>query len=69
MDLKPGEYVTNCLNCIYTCHYPCYIRDDHKLNCDAMTNGKCIVCPKRCIHSDHKNARFRIIVELIKEKR
>ena len=34
-----------------------------------MRNGKCTVCPKRCIHSDHKNARFRIIVELIKEKR
>lgn len=68
VDLKPGEYVTNCLNCNYTCHYPCYIRDDQKSNCDAMKNGKCTVCPKRCIHSDHKNAKFRIVVELIKEK-
>ena len=38
IDLKPGEYVTNCLICNYTCH-PCYIKDDNKIGCAAMSNA------------------------------
>lgn len=30
IKLKTGEYVTNCLVCNYTCHYPCYIPDDNE---------------------------------------
>ena len=68
IDLKPGEYVTNCLTYNYTCHYPCYITDDNKMHCGAMRNGKCTICPNKCHHTQHKNARFRIDIKMVKEK-
>ena len=68
IDLKPGEYVTNCLTCNYTCHYPCYIKDDFKKECSSMINGQCTVCPKKCSFTDHKNARFRLEIKMVKEK-
>jgi len=71
IKLKTGEYVTNCLVCNFTCHYPCYIADDNqKSGCAAIdsSTGKCEVCPKKCHHSHHKNAGYRIEIKMVKEK-
>ena len=71
IKLKTGEHVTNCLVCNYTCHYPCYIADDNKKSgCAAIdsSSGKCTVCPKKCHHSHHKNAAYRIEIKMVKEK-
>jgi hypothetical protein len=65
--IDPGTYVTNCLNCNFTCHYPCMIPDDkNKKGCFAMEpNGYCRVCKNKCIWSDHVNNPYRI--EWVKE--
>lgn len=71
VKLKTGEFVTNCLVCNYTCHYPCYIAEDSRKNdCAAISysSGKCTVCPKKCHYSSHKNAPYRIEIKMVKEK-
>ena len=67
VDLAPGEYVTNCLTCNRTCHYPCEInRDEGKHGCAAMkpqdnpTKAICMVCPGKCSWQMHKNGQKRI---------
>jgi hypothetical protein len=60
VDLRPGEYVTNCQPCNMTCHYPCYIpNNDGKHGCSAMRDGKCTVCPKKCPWDVHFNMSWR----------
>ncbi|PAA60539.1 hypothetical protein BOX15_Mlig029040g1 [Macrostomum lignano] len=60
--IPAGQYITNCLSCNRTCHYPCFIPDDNdKADCAAMTNGKCDECPGRCVWSVHKNMQYRFI--------
>ena len=65
LNLKPGTYVTNCVNCSFTCHYPCYILDDkEKFSCYAMENQydkdtKCRVCTGHCHWSYHFNNGYR----------
>ena len=35
--LDAGTYVTNCIVCNFTCHYPCDLaNDDEKAGCGAM---------------------------------
>lgn len=64
VDLKIGTYVTNCLVCNFTCHYPCRIsKDDEKYKCTAMNDGwknnaKCNVCPKKCRWDQHFNNQY-----------
>ncbi|PAA57279.1 hypothetical protein BOX15_Mlig019872g1, partial [Macrostomum lignano] len=59
-DIPAGQYITNCLSCNRTCHYICFIRDDNnKANCSAMSNGRCLECPGRCVWSVHKNMQYR----------
>ena len=64
--LPTGEFVTNCLTCNFTCHYPCGIKEDrYKSNCAAMDKrgyyyAKCTVCPGRCKWEIHKNTPFRV---------
>ena len=51
-----GHYVTNCLKCNRTCHDDCVFADDaDKIQCSAMTDGQCDICPEACIWSLHKN--------------
>ena len=39
-ELEGHQYVTNSLNCSFTCHFPCRIPDDGvKYWCAAMDNG------------------------------
>ncbi|XP_033725305.1 uncharacterized protein LOC117315267 [Pecten maximus] len=67
VNLRPGEYVTNCTFCHSTCHYPCGIPDDNdKAFCAAMCNGKCRVCPQKCGWQLHRNNDFRIEVTEVK---
>ena len=33
-----------------------------------MSNGNYTICPKKCLHTEHKNARFRIDIKMVKEK-
>ena len=65
IKLDPGEFVTNCLYCTNTCHYPCYIPDNgQKWGCAAMigdsSNAKCYVCKNNCSWEVHKNTGERI---------
>ena len=59
------EYVTNCLTCNRTCHYPCGIpNDSDKYSCAAMDGGgessaKCTVCPNKCSWDRHVNNPYR----------
>ncbi|KAK3591693.1 hypothetical protein CHS0354_040624 [Potamilus streckersoni] len=61
ITLAVGEYVTNCLTCNRTCHYPCSIpKDNEKKECAAMDrSGYCTNCPKHCIWSQHVNNQYR----------
>lgn len=60
IDLRPGQYVTNCLTCNRTCHFPCAIPNDQdKMRCAAMRNGSCTVCPNKCVWSMHNNNSYR----------
>lgn len=69
IDLKPGEYVTNCSHCNKTCHYPCYIQnDENKCSCAAMNRkGNCNVCG--CHWKMHFNMPFRWEAYEVEEER
>ncbi|XP_076062098.1 uncharacterized protein LOC143037560 [Oratosquilla oratoria] len=70
IDLSKREHVTNCIKCNMTCHYPCYIPEDsNKMNCAAMRDGSCTVCPSNCHWDVHKNMGFRFETTYVKEKR
>ena len=61
-----NEFVTNCLKCNFTCHYPCGIaHDEDKHGCAAMRgsgeSARCGVCPGTCHWRDHYNKNYRII--------
>ena len=61
-----NKFVTNCLKCNFTCHYPCGIaHDERKHGCAAMRgsgeSAKCGVCPGKCSWRDHYNKNYRII--------
>ena len=63
-----GHYVTNCLECNFTCHYPCpYPSDEDKYRCSAMVNrgdpysARCTVCPGRCSWKKHVNNPYRFV--------
>ncbi|CAG0887656.1 unnamed protein product [Darwinula stevensoni] len=74
VDLEIGVYVTNCLRCNFSCHFPCTIpQDDMKDNCDAMgVNTEtglvthCLVCPGNCPPNQHVNNQYRF--ELFEEE-
>ncbi|OQV11798.1 hypothetical protein BV898_13923 [Hypsibius exemplaris] len=60
IKLNPGEYVTNCILCNYTCHFPCGIPNNaDKSGCAAITNQQCVICPKKCHWSKHVNVPVR----------
>ena len=68
--LEPGRYVTNCLVCNMTCHYPCIFANDwDKIRCAAMElTGFCKVCPGNCYWYKHRNNHFRFEVHYVKKK-
>ncbi|KAI7796630.1 hypothetical protein IRJ41_002895 [Triplophysa rosa] len=57
---KPGSYLTNCQVCYYTCHDTCsYADDKDKIKCCAMEDGKCQVCPGKCVWNVHFNQAYK----------
>lgn len=61
IKLKPGVYITNCLDCKITCHKDCKITyDADKLSCAVMDRdtGKCTVCPGHCDWKRHRNSDY-----------
>ena len=72
LELPSNVFVTNCLQCHFTCHYPCPIpKDQEKYQCKAMDGGgpksaHCTVCPGNCPWSQHVNAshRFEVYYEV-----
>jgi len=70
VELKAGTYVTNCLTCNRTCHFPCAIpNDDGKKNCASMRKENCTVCPEKCHWKSHVNNSHRIEFETVKTKK
>ena len=70
VQLAVGTYVTNCLNCNRTCHYPCFIPNDSgKHGCAAMRGDCCTVCPKKCHWTKHVNNEYRIVYKVQKIKK
>ncbi|CAI5678254.1 unnamed protein product [Oreochromis niloticus] len=68
---NPGNYITNCKQCHYTCHYPCQIANDaDKRGCAAMgPDGYCTECPGKCIWNVHYNQKYKWVYKEVKEKR
>ncbi|XP_033022258.1 uncharacterized protein LOC117056184 [Lacerta agilis] len=65
-----GRFTTNCMNCHYTCHYPCPIRrDEGKRRCVAINanTGKCNVCPGRCVWNMHFSQKYLFEYKVTKE--
>ena len=61
IDLKPGEYVTNCLTCNMVCHRSYTIRkSDHfsTMKDEKDKNTTCAVCPGKCAWDSHVNASY-----------
>ncbi|KAK9976760.1 hypothetical protein ABG768_021963 [Culter alburnus] len=62
-------YLTNCQKCNFTCHDTCKIADDRKrFFCNAMTDGKCTVCPGKCHWNVHFNQEYKWIYVPEKKK-
>ena len=60
VKLPTGTYVTLCLVCNFTCHFPCPIPRDEELDrCAAMLNGHCRECPNNCHWSRHVTDTYR----------
>lgn len=58
-DTLPGQHVTNCLKCNFTCHKDCaFANNDEKRHCSAMSGEYCEICPKKCHWSCHVNNPF-----------
>lgn len=64
-----GQHTTTCLPCNNTCHKNCKIPEDwRKKKCSAMgEGGRCRVCPRKCIWSEHRNLphliEYRVVTE------
>ncbi|XP_047445290.1 DNA ligase 1-like [Mugil cephalus] len=65
-----GNFITNCQQCHFTCHYPCGLPDDRdKARCWAMgSNGYCKQCPGKCYWKVHFNQKYRWEYQEVKEK-
>ena len=64
IHVKKGTYAMNCVNCNFTCHYPCSATDDEKFKCWAMENPgnkttKCRTCPGNCSWVHHFNNGYK----------
>ena len=72
-DLKgTGRHTTTCVSCHNTCHKDCAFSDDMmKKLCFAMdkASGKCRICPRECIWSEHKNLPYLIEYKTFTETR
>ena len=64
VSLSNERFVTNCLKCNFTCHYPCSIEENNeKYRCIVMngcdrSSAYCTVCPGKCHWSEHANQPY-----------
>uniref|UniRef100_A0A8C4WUZ4 Si:ch73-170d6.2 n=1 Tax=Eptatretus burgeri TaxID=7764 RepID=A0A8C4WUZ4_EPTBU len=65
------EHVLTCCQlCGFTCHENCLLaNDEDKIHCVAMKDGKCTVCPGKCVWNVHSNQTYKWIYITKKEKR
>ncbi|KAL1250965.1 hypothetical protein QQF64_018761 [Cirrhinus molitorella] len=57
---KSTSFLTNCQTCHFTCHDKCVYADDcDKYRCSAMKDGKCKVCPGKCVWNVHFNQKYK----------
>ncbi|RXN31255.1 Stonustoxin subunit alpha [Labeo rohita] len=60
IENNTGYYLTNCQQCHFTCHDTCiYANDRDKYMCMVMKNGKCTVCPGKCVWNVHINQKYK----------
>ncbi|PAA80612.1 hypothetical protein BOX15_Mlig032689g1 [Macrostomum lignano] len=58
VKLPHDQFATNCMACRRTCHDKCSQKDSAL--CSVMdSSGCCIVCPKNCVLSEHRNSEYR----------
>ena len=58
-ETLPGQYVTNCTKCNFTCHQDCaYANNEDKRYCCAISGEHCKVCKLKCHWSFHVNNPF-----------
>ncbi|KAK2854360.1 hypothetical protein Q5P01_007021 [Channa striata] len=64
------HHTTNCLQCQYTCHYPCCIsRNEDKYYCSAIgKDGHCTECPGKCEWTEHASQSCKWECEEVREK-
>lgn len=62
LDLPPGLYGLNCLQCNVTCQGECRLSDDDEMKqLWAMDKeGKCRICPQKCTWLHHKRTPYVI---------
>ncbi|XP_033991875.1 uncharacterized protein LOC117487295 [Trematomus bernacchii] len=65
-----GKFITNCLVCNVTCHYPCKRPNNaDKRKCWAIgRDGNCTQCKGKCPWNKHVNQKYRWGYKEVKEK-
>ena len=67
---EPGKYVTNCMVCNQTCHYPCFLGPTmSKESCSAMKDQNCTECIGKCHFDKHTNNDFYFVTTLVRKKK
>lgn len=70
-ELPPGQHVTNCTHCHFTCHGNCALPDNKaKKGCIAMgKDGNCKICPEKCYWKKHANTPYIFEYVTVKKKK
>lgn len=70
-ELPPGQHVTNCTHCHFTCHENCALPDNKaKKGCIAMgKDGNCKICPEKCYWKKHANTPYIFEYVTVKKKK
>ncbi|KAL1279581.1 hypothetical protein QQF64_026254 [Cirrhinus molitorella] len=55
-----GYYLFNCQTCHFTCYDKCvYANDSDKYKCKVIKDGKCTVCPGKCVWNVHFSQKYK----------
>ncbi|KAK2917157.1 hypothetical protein Q8A67_001531 [Cirrhinus molitorella] len=68
IENNTGYYLFNCQACHFTCYDKCvYANDSDKYKCKVIKDGKCTVCPGKCVWNMHFSQKYKW--DYVKEKR
>ncbi|KAK2917139.1 hypothetical protein Q8A67_001513 [Cirrhinus molitorella] len=68
IENNTGYYLFNCQKCYFTCYDKCvYANDSDIYKCKVIKDGKCTVCPGKCVWNVHFNQKYKW--DYVKEKR